>query len=202
LISECSPCGGCRQLRVAESRAFGERFIQVISQASPDIVKPGLPGLRPQARGDEKGSEDVFTLNPEEIGSELPKAQATLRIVQEGQELLRERGTPVYRVVLEKLPPEVRAWWEESLEKKKYEPRAAGLLTFLDERMAPYYSNRIDILVQRRDIMAQAWGEAVDTDKLKKLTRYEVFLDRKLERMLTMLLKLQALRRAQEPASW
>ena len=49
--------------------------------------------------------------------------------------------------------------------------------------------------------MAQAQGEAVDTDKLDKLTRYEVFLDRKLEHILTMLLKLQALRRAQTPAS-
>ena len=104
-------------------------------------------------------------------------------------------------MVLEKLPPEVLAWWKKSAENKKYEPRAEGLLKFLDERVAPHYSNRVDVLTQRRDIMAQAQGEAVDTDKLDKLTRYEVFLDRKLERMLTMLLKLQALRRAQTPAS-
>jgi hypothetical protein len=49
--------------------------------------------------------------------------------------------------------------------------------------------------------MAQAQGEALDIDKLEKLTRYETYLDRKLERMLSMLLKLLALRRAQTPAS-
>jgi hypothetical protein len=190
-----------RRLRLAESRAFGERFIQVVSQAGSDMVQPGLPEFRPGASEDERGSEDVFTLNPEEIGSELQKAKESLRIVQEGRELLRERGSPVYNMVLEKLPPEVQAWWKESLQKKKCEPRAAGLLTFLDERVAPYYSNRVELLAQRRELMAQARGEAVDTDKLEKLTRYEVFLDRKLERMLTMLLKLQALRRAQVPVS-
>ena len=37
-------------------------------------------------------------------------------------------------------------------------------------------------------------GEAVDTQALEGLARYEVHLDRKLERTLTMLLKLQSLR--------
>jgi hypothetical protein len=35
-----------------------------------------------------------------------------------------------------------------------------------------------------------AFGEALDPDKLERLGRYEVHLDRKLERMLTMLLGL------------
>ena len=36
--------------------------------------------------------------------------------------------------------------------------------------------------------------EALDPDKLERLRRYEVHLDRKLERMLTMLLRLKELR--------
>jgi hypothetical protein len=40
----------------------------------------------------------------------------------------------------------------------------------------------------------QAFGEALDADKLEQLGRYEVHLDRKLERMLTMLLRLKDLR--------
>jgi hypothetical protein len=40
----------------------------------------------------------------------------------------------------------------------------------------------------------QAFGEALDHDKLERLARYEVHLDRKLERMLAMLLRLKDLR--------
>jgi hypothetical protein len=40
----------------------------------------------------------------------------------------------------------------------------------------------------------QALGESLDPDKLERLGRYEVHLDRKLERMLAMLLRLKDLR--------
>jgi len=42
-------------------------------------------------------------------------------------------------------------------------------------------------------------GRLVDPDRLDRLARYEVHLDRKLERMLAMLFKLQELRRASNP---
>ena len=43
-------------------------------------------------------------------------------------------------------------------------------------------------------IREQAFGESLDPDKLERLSRYEVHLDRKLERMLAMLLRLKELR--------
>jgi hypothetical protein len=43
-------------------------------------------------------------------------------------------------------------------------------------------------------IREQAFGEALDAGKLERLGRYEVHLDRKLERMLAMLLRLKDLR--------
>jgi hypothetical protein len=46
----------------------------------------------------------------------------------------------------------------------------------------------------------QAFGEALDSDKLERLGRYEVHLDRKLERMLTMLFRLKELRKIIDPA--
>jgi len=48
-------------------------------------------------------------------------------------------------------------------------------------------------------LRSQAFGQALEPDRLDKLARYEVHLDRKLERMLAMLLKLQDLRSV-EPA--
>jgi hypothetical protein len=60
----------------------------------------------------------------------------------------------------------------------------------------PWFENRKKELANRPLIREQALGEALDPDKLEQLGRYEVHLDRKLERMLTMLLRLKELRRA------
>ncbi len=46
----------------------------------------------------------------------------------------------------------------------------------------------------------EAFAEALPVYKLEKLSRYEVFLDRKLERTLAMLLKLKELRESAETA--
>ena len=43
-------------------------------------------------------------------------------------------------------------------------------------------------------VRTQAFGEALDPNKLERLARYELHLDRKLERMLAMLLRLKDLR--------
>src|SRR5262249_46295589 len=50
-------------------------------------------------------------------------------------------------------------------------------------------------LANRPLIREQAFGESLDPDKLERLGRYEGHLDRKLERMLAMLLRLKDLRR-------
>jgi hypothetical protein len=45
-------------------------------------------------------------------------------------------------------------------------------------------------------VRAQAIGESLDPDRLDRLGRYEVHLDRKLERTLSTLIRLQELRRS------
>ena len=53
------------------------------------------------------------------------------------------------------------------------------------------------ILVENKSMLrTQLLGEALDCDKLERLGRYEVQLDRKLERMLATLLRLQEFRRS------
>ena len=46
---------------------------------------------------------------------------------------------------------------------------------------------------------SQALGQALEPKRLETLARYEVHLDRKLERTLAMLLKLKDLRRGPKP---
>ena len=69
------------------------------------------------------------------------------------------------------------------------------LRRFLEGKVLPWFENRQKELANRPLICEQAFGEALDPDKLERLGRYEVHLDRKLERMLTMLLRLKDLRR-------
>jgi hypothetical protein len=54
--------------------------------------------------------------------------------------------------------------------------------------------------MNRSLIRAQAFGEAFDPDKLEPLSRYEVHLDRKLERTLAMLIRLQERRHTVSPS--
>ena len=58
-----------------------------------------------------------------------------------------------------------------------------------------WYSDRRKELENRPLIRTQAFAEAFDPDRLNDLERYETHLDRKLERTLAMLIRLQDLRR-------
>ena len=70
-----------------------------------------------------------------------------------------------------------------------------GLRRFIEKELRPWYVQRRKELENRPLIRAQAFGQSLDPDKLSRLARYEVHLDRKLERTLAMLLRLQDLRR-------
>jgi hypothetical protein len=66
----------------------------------------------------------------------------------------------------------------------------------LEDDALPFVDKRRRELEQARE---QAFGEAIHPSSLLKYARYEVHLDRKFEKILAMLLKLQDLRRAAGP---
>ncbi len=68
-----------------------------------------------------------------------------------------------------------------------------GLRRFIEKEILPWSAQRRKDLENRPLIRAQAFGESLDPDKLTKLAREEVHLDRKLECTLTMLIRLQDL---------
>jgi hypothetical protein len=107
------------------------------------------------------------------------------------------------------LREDTREWWEEQLtwepddydeDQEPYRADAESLRRFLESEILPWYENRRRELDHRPLIRAQAFGEAVEPHRLERLARYEVHLDRKLERTLTMLLKLQEIRRLANPS--
>jgi hypothetical protein len=110
------------------------------------------------------------------------------------------------------LAKETREQWEKQIKRKselhlfdfgneqnRYTADADGLCEFLQEEVMPGYEARRDELQNQPLIREQVIGEALDADKLEGLARYETHLDRKLERMLTMLIRLQELRAPPTP---
>jgi hypothetical protein len=71
---------------------------------------------------------------------------------------------------------------------------AEGLRRFLEADVLPWFKARRKELANRSLIREQAFGQSLDPDKLERLGRYEVRLDRKFERTLAMLLRLKGQR--------
>ncbi len=104
---------------------------------------------------------------------------------------------------METLRQDTRGWWADTLAcdpaelEEGEEPFTAdveGLRCFLEGEVLPWFEARKKELANRPLIREQAFGETLDPDKLERLGRYEVHLDRKLERTLAMLLRLKDLR--------
>lgn len=114
-----------------------------------------------------------------------------------------------YQDALAALNQETREAWAEQLtwtsedygtREIPYTPDGASLRRYLENEILPWYANRRAEIIAQPLVRAQALGESLDPDKLERLGRYEVHLDRKFERTLSTLLRLQELRRAKVPA--
>ena len=118
---------------------------------------------------------------------------------------MRVGNENVYQRALEALIPGTREWWLETLEdwaeepEPEYEASVEGLTGWLEEEAIPYFGKREAELANRELIREHALGEALAAKAFEDLARYEVHLDRKLERTLAMLIRLQDLRRTSEP---
>ena len=140
-------------------------------------------------------------MKPEEVTQELQEATEALQSAEKAKKIIDPERPETYAQALERLLDGTREWWEEELEDKdsEYSPAPESLLEFLEEEVIPYFSQRLAVLSNQGSIMAQVQGESLDTARLENLSRYEFFLDRKLERTLAMLLKLQDLRQERGP---
>jgi hypothetical protein len=107
------------------------------------------------------------------------------------------------------LREDTQEWWDDTLKLKPdeleedEEPATAdaeGLRRFLEGRVLPWFEKRKEEIGRWPLLRDQAFGESLDPDKLERLGRYEVHLDRKLERMLAVLLRLKDLRQGAVPA--
>jgi hypothetical protein len=139
---------------------------------------------------------------------ELAELDRRETVTARALDLLQAGKVRAYDKALGALSEKTRERWKElikpkpelgllmfSQEENRYTANAHGLFQFLQGEVMRSYEARRKELQNRPAIREQAFGEALDVDKLDGLARYETHLDRKLERMLTMLIRLQDLRR-------
>jgi hypothetical protein len=125
-------------------------------------------------------------------------------------EILASERNRAYEDALEALEEGTREAWAEQLTwksddydtgKMPYTADAASLQRYLESEILPWYDKQRAQIIAQPLVRAQALGESLDPDKLERLGRYEVHLDRKLERTLSTLIRLQELRRTKSPAA-
>jgi hypothetical protein len=194
-----------RRLRLGE-RAAHNRALKRASDPYQHTAEAALINIVGDAEADCIG--DAIRATEAQTVEERADVEEDRAMTAEAVRILASLSSSAYSCALAQLRDDTQAWWREQLSWKAddyeegqtpYRADTASLKRFLEDEVLPWYEKRELELDNRPLIRSQAHGEAVDPDRLERLARYEVHLDRKLERMLAMLFKLQELRRALNP---
>jgi hypothetical protein len=189
-----------RRLRLAEAAAY-RRGLDGSLAPLGDTAKVALVHLEATDQVDNIG--EAVRATASDVEEEIRDMRADEAMTRRALKLIASGRNDAYEVAVAALREDTRDWWADMLARgpddldEGEEPAtgdAEGLLRFLEGEVLPWFEGRKKELSNRPLIREQAFGEALDPDKLERLGRYEVHLDRKLERMLSMLLRLKDLR--------
>ena len=189
-----------RRLRLAEAAAH-RRGLEKALDPFRKIAKTALVHLG--AEDQHEDAEEAIQASSEDPAEELADLDADEALTRRALELLNSRRNDAYEAALSTLREDTQEWWAEMLACKPeeleddevpYTADVEGLRHFIETEVLPWFDKRKQELANRPLIREQAFGESLDPDKLERLGRYEVHLDRKLERTLSMLIKLKELR--------
>jgi hypothetical protein len=192
-----------RRLRLAEA-ATVRRGLQGTFASYHETAKMALAHL--DDADEPECVSDAVRATAADTDEDMADMAADETMTRRALELLASRRNDAYEAALAAVREDTQAWWADVLARDRDEleedeqPATAdveGLRRFLEGEVLPWFENRRKDLANRPLIRDQAFGEALDPDKLERLGRYEVHLDRKLERILAMLLRLKELRRGE-----
>ncbi len=150
---------------------------------------------------------EAVRITPADSKEELRDLDDDEAMTRRALEILDSQRNDAYEAALTELRDDTQGWWADTLkleadELEEDEEAAtadvAGLRGFIEEKVLPWFEERREEIGRRPLLRDQALGESLDPEKLERLGRYEVHLDRKLERMLSMLFRLKELRRVQD----
>ena len=195
-----------RRLRMAEAAMYREELRRdVTGYSTPEHL--AVAALLPLT-----GTTSCKANIPQALTSDTHDTARDLRDVKRDQAMTRkawdilvEGGADAYAQALASLREDTRTLWLECLADPpdnalEYAPTAEALKAWIDRRWQEWFEEPIAELKHRDAIREQAFGSAYGTNRLETPARYEVHLDRKLERTLTMLIRLRDLRCTAEPA--
>jgi hypothetical protein len=189
-----------RRLRLAEAAAH-RRGLEGTLASYRETVKVALVHL--DTTGQSERVVDAIRATAADNEEDIADTTADEAMTRRALDLLGSKRNDAYEAALAAPREDTQQWWTNVLardpdEMEEGEESATadgeGLRRFLEGEVLPWFKNRKNELANRPLIREQAFGEALDPDKLERLGRYEVHLDRKLERMLAMLLRLKDLR--------
>ncbi len=184
-----------RRLRLAEAAAH-RRGLEGTLASYRKTVKVALVHL--DTTGQSERVVDAIRATAADTDEDIAEMEEDEVMTRGALELLGSKRNDAYEAALAALP-----WWADTLGRDPDElgdgeepatPDVEGLRRFLEGEVMPWFEMRRKELTNRPLIREQAYGESLDPDKLERLGRYEVHLDRKLERTLAMLLRLRDLR--------
>jgi hypothetical protein len=195
-----------RRLRLGE-RAAHHRALKRATESYQETAKAALIHIAYFADEIETADEAIRTTDAQtaEDRADLERERAMIERILA---LLKRPSPNAYARALDALDEWSRELWEDqlTLEPDQYEEGeipyradAESLRRYVKSEVLPGCEKRQRLVDNRPLLRAQAFGEAVEPDRLARLARYEVHLDRKLERTVAMLLKLQELRGAPDP---
>jgi len=201
-----------RRLRLAEAAAH-RRGLEETLESHRETGKVALVHLGATAADTQEDMADMdervvdaIRATAADTQKDMADMAADEAMTRRALELLGSKRNDAYEAGLAALREDIQSLWGDRLardpdklgEDEQPKPATAdveGLRRFLEGEVLPWFDNRRKELANRPLIREQAFGEALDPDKLERLGRYEIHLDRKLERMLAMLLRLKDLRR-------
>jgi hypothetical protein len=191
-----------RRLRLAEAAAH-RRGLHDALKPYRETLKAALVHL--DLTDQSERAIDAIQATVQDTEADIADVQEDEAMTRRVLDLLGSRRNNVYEAALAALREDTQAWWAAVLARnldeleEDDEPATAdaeGLRRFLEADVLPWFETRKQELANRPLIREQAFGESLDPDKLERLARYEVHLDRKLERTLSMLFRLKELRPA------
>jgi hypothetical protein len=189
-----------RRLWLGENAAH-HRALMRASDPYQKTAKAALINVAADVEAD--SIDDAIRATEEQTAEDRADLESDQAMTEEALRILASPSSSAYSRAAAALRDDTRAWWDDQLGwdaedydegQTPYGADAESLKRFLEAEILPWYEKRRQELDYRPLIRAQAFGEAVDPHRLERLARYEVHLDRKLERMLAMLFKLQELR--------
>lgn len=192
-----------QRLRLPEAAAH-RRGLRDAAQSFRDTADSAL--AHTGGRGEQTFEVlDAVAMSSDDVTSEIQDLDEDEAMTRRAVKLLQGIKRDAYNAACRSLRQDTREWWERVVsedpddvedEQEAYTQDRDGLLRFLEAEVVPWLENRRQELEHQPLVRIQALGESLDPDRLERLGRYEVHLDRKLERTLSMLIRLRDIRRA------